>query len=75
MSYLSKKQLLVAYTKGSLEEVAKQVQMYGEIIGDHSWSEAEGIYKGENRVLEVQHHQLIWTVEKLNGEVIAIAFK
>lgn len=73
--FLSKKELLITYTKGSLEEVAKQVLMYGKITSDQSWSEPEGFYKGENRVLEVHHHQLVWTIEKRNGEVIAIAFK
>lgn len=75
MSYLSKKELLIAYTKGSLEEVAKQVIRYGVITDDQSWSEIHGPYRGENRVLEVRHHQLIWTIEKLNGKVIAIQFR
>jgi hypothetical protein len=74
-SVMTKAQLKKAYAVGSLEEVAKELQRYGTIQGDKSYSVESGFHAGEHRKLEISYYGLIWNIEKHNGQVARLGWK
>ena len=74
-AYLSKVEMKRAYNAGYLELVYKQLSRYGDITYDYSHNNDEGYYKGSNRHLKFNHHNIEWNVELLNGDVRVLGMK
>lgn len=75
MNYLTKKQLISAYNKGHLDDVAKQLRMYGTIFDDKSFEIESGYHVGHHRIMKIKHHDIEWNIELHNGEVKLVGYK
>jgi hypothetical protein len=71
---ITKKELLKNLDNGYMEDVAKEINRYGEMTHDNSWEETEGYYAGHNRVSCYKYYGMNFTIEKLNGEVRSIGY-
>lgn len=72
--YMNKRQIVSAYNKGQLDEVAKQLRKYGTINRDKSWDEESGYYAGAHRVMHIIHHGHEWRLTLWNGEVKELGY-
>ena len=70
----TKRQIMSSFKKGFLDEVRKELQRYGNIVKDHSWSEPDGYYVGCHRVQYITHHSIPWKLHLWNGEVKSIGW-
>lgn len=69
MNYMTKVQIIRAYNKGLLDDVAKQLRRYGKITVDKSFEIESGYHVGHHRVMHFEHHGFEWEVHFHNGEV------
>jgi hypothetical protein len=74
MSYMTKQSIVKAYNRGHIEDVAKQLRMYGTITHDKSWNESSGYYAGAHRVLHITQHGYTWEIHMHNGEVKRLGY-
>ena len=74
MPILTKRQLIAAFNKGMLDDVAKELLRYGTIIRDVEWETPDGHYKGHSRVYHITHKGYAWEVHKLNGEIERMSY-
>jgi hypothetical protein len=72
--FMSKRQIVSAYNKGFLEDVAKQLRAYASITDDKEWEEDSGYHAGCHRVQHFQHHGYAWELHLHNGEVKALGY-
>ena len=70
--FMSKRQIVAAFNKGLLEDVAKQLKKYGTISKDKSFEVLNGRYAGFHRVTGINHHDINWTVSMYNGDTISV---
>ena len=75
MNYLNKKQLISAYNKGNLDDVAKQLRMYGTIFDDKSFEIESGYHVGHHRMMKIKHHDIEWNIALHNSEVKSVGYK
>ena len=68
---MNKRQLMKAFDAGHLDEVAKEVQRYGQGLTHKDWLCIDGTPK---RKSAAQLHGLTWTVERHTGEVIRVGW-
>ncbi len=74
MSFMSKSQIVKSYNKGYIDDVVKQLRMYGTITADTSFDMEDGYHAGAHRVLTIQHHGMDWEVHMHNGEVKTLGY-
>ncbi len=74
MTIMTKRQLIAAYNRGWLEEVAKEVRRYGKITKDGEFEIEEGFHKGCHRVMLIKHKALEWEIHYHNGEVKTLGY-
>lgn len=72
--YMNKRQIISAYNKGYLDDVAKQLRTYGKITFDKSWNEDSGYYAGSHRVYHIDHHGYVWRLAMHNGEIRKVGY-
>lgn len=68
---MNKRQLMAAFNKGFLDEVAKDLLRYGNIQQDWEWEDDQGLHREQ----EIKRHDLLWTVHKKNGEVVGLGWR
>ena len=74
MNYMTKTQMIRAYNKGLLDDVAKQLRRYATITSDKSFEIESGYHKGHHRVTNFAQHNLNWEVHFHNGEVKQLGY-
>ena len=72
--YLNKRQLITYYNKGYLDEVAKQLRRYGEILEYKDFTIEDGYHAGAHRIMRIKHHSIMWDLNLHNGEVKSLGY-
>lgn len=75
MTYLTRSELVDMFERGEMEIVAKQVLLYGWIKEERSWFGAPAKEtRGEHRMLDIQHHDMIWKIGTHNKIVTSVGY-
>lgn len=75
LAMLTKRQLIAAYNKGLLDQIATECQRYGVVNASSEWYTEDGYHAGAHRVLTMTHHGIEWEVHKHNGETKSVGYK
>lgn len=67
----SKHSMINMFHKGQLDDVAKELRLYGTITGDSRWDEGE---KGAYRAMTIDHRGIVWNLTLHNGEVKELGY-
>lgn len=64
------------FKRGYLDQVAKIIRREGNILHTFdSYQEEEGYYQGQYTSFKIDHNNVIWELEMLNGEVLRLGYK